>query len=201
MSGDGVERANRRVLLKMAAVVVGMFGFGYALVPLYDVFCEVTGIRFQEETGRVAEADATPGSVDTSRWVTVEFTGSTMNGLDWEFEPVTRKLRVHPGELATAVYVARNLSNQAVVGQAVPSVTPPRATSHLKKTECFCFSQQRLEAGASKEMPVRFFVDTDLPPDVRTVTLSYAFFESDQPTAERLEPASPGGASADGRTG
>jgi cytochrome c oxidase assembly protein subunit 11 len=201
VNSDGVQRANRRLLVKMVVVVAAMFGFGYALVPLYNVFCDITGIRFQEETGRVAETDVKPDGVDSSRWVTVEFTGNTMNGLDWEFKPVTRKMRVHPGELATAVYFARNLSEQAIVGQAVPSVTPSEATSHLKKTECFCFSQQRLEAGESKQMPVRFFVDANLPRDVRTITLSYAFFEAKQSAAIGADALPQTKTASDGRSG
>lgn len=153
-----------------------MFGFGYALVPLYDVLCQITGIG--GKTGTVAAAEARAQAVDTTRWITVEFTGNTAAGLPWEFGPEVKKLRVHPGEIAEAQFFARNISGARTVGQAVPSVTPARAARYFKKTECFCFSHQALEADETRQMPVRFVVETDLPEDIRTITLSYAFYDS-----------------------
>jgi cytochrome c oxidase assembly protein subunit 11 len=187
MSSRKAGHANRRVSLKLAGVALGMFVFGYALVPLYDVICTVTGLN--GKTGR-AEAKVS-GTVDESRWVTVEFTGNTMSGLPWEFRSQQKTLRVHPGEIAVATYVARNTATEAITGQAVPSLAPNKAAAYFKKIECFCFSQQHLKAGESKTMPVRFVVSTDLPKDVSTVTLSYAFFNADQVSAKKYGGSAP----------
>jgi cytochrome c oxidase assembly protein subunit 11 len=179
--GRRTELTNRRTGLKLTAVALGMFVFGYALVPLYDVLCEVTGLN--GKPGRVEAMVG--GKVDESRWVTVEFTGNSMNGLPWEFRSLQKTLRVHPGEVAVAYYEARNTASESITGQAVPSVAPNRAAAHFKKIECFCFSQQQLKAGEYKKMPVQFVVSTDLPKEVGTVTLSYAFFNADQVSAKK----------------
>jgi cytochrome c oxidase assembly protein subunit 11 len=152
------KQSNRRTGLKLMGVALGMFVFGYALVPLYDVLCDATGLN--GKTGRV-EAVAT-GKVDATRWVTVEFTGNSMSGLPWEFGPQKKTVRVHPGEVTVAYYEARNTANETITGQAVPSVAPGTAAAHFKKIECFCFSQQQLEAGEQKLMPIRFVVSADL---------------------------------------
>ena len=175
--------ANRRTLLKLGGVALAMFGFGYALVPLYNVFCDITGIRLNDN-GRVSAAQAA-APVDTQRWITVEFTGNAMAGLPWGFRAVTHKLRLHPGQTAVATYYAANRSAETIVGQAVPSISPPRASRYFKKTECFCFSQQKLAAGQAREMVVRFSVDPKLPKEVKTITLSYAFFNTDKLSASR----------------
>lgn len=174
-------RANRRTGLKLAAVAAGMFTFGYALVPMYNVLCQVTGLN--GKTGR-AEEPVKPAA-DDARWVTVEFTGQTMAGLPWEFRPLQASLRVHPGEVAVAYYEARNPTGERITAQAVPSVSPGPAATHFKKIECFCFTQQTLKPGEDRKMPVRFVVDTKLPADVHTVTLSYAFFNTDKASAAR----------------
>ncbi len=170
--------ANRRVIMRLVVVVFAMFGFGFALVPLYDVFCQVTGLN--GKTGVTDDRNARVGGVDESRWVTVEFTGNATGGLPWEFRPAVAKMRVHPGQIADATYYARNTASRAMVGRAIPSVAPGRAAAHFKKTECFCFTEQVLDAGEFKEMPVRFVVDTDLPEEVHTITLSYAFFNAEK---------------------
>lgn len=175
------QRDIRRTGLKLAAVALGMFAFGYALVPLYNVICDVTGLN--GKTGRV-EAP-TENAADVSRWVTVEFTGNSMSGLPWEFRPQQKTLRVHPGQTAVAYYEARNTTGEAITGQAVPSVAPNKAAAHFKKIECFCFSRQTLAAQETRQMPVRFVVDTNLPRDVHTVSLSYAFFNADQASARK----------------
>jgi cytochrome c oxidase assembly protein subunit 11 len=181
------DQTNRRTGLKLMGVAVGMFAFGYALVPLYDVLCEVTGLN--GKTGR-AEAKVS-SAVDESRWITVEFTGNSMSGLPWEFRPLQKTARVHPGEVAVVYYEARNTASEAITGQAVPSVAPNKAAQYFKKIECFCFSQQQLKAGEYKKMPVRFVVSTDLPKDVGTVTLSYAFFNADQVSAKKYGGSAP----------
>ncbi len=172
-------RQNRRTSWRLAAVAAGMFAFGYALVPLYDVICEVTGLN--GKTGRV-EATAR-AVVDESRWVTVEFTGQSMSGLPWDFQPLQKTMRVHPGQLSVAHYLARNTADEAITGQAVPSVAPSKAAANFRKVECFCFTQQTLKAGESKRMPVQFVVSPALPKEVTTVTLSYAFFNVDRVSA------------------
>ncbi len=156
-------------------LTLAMFGFGFALVPLYDVFCEITGLN--GKTGRV-EAAALDGMADLSREVTVEFV-TTVNGtLQWEFTPEVKRMTVHPGQLYEAHFTARNLSSAPTVGQAVPSVAPNTAALYFNKTECFCFTRQSFAAGESRRMPVRFVVERDLPAQVRTITLSYTFFDA-----------------------
>ncbi len=168
------KRANRRAAGKLGVVVLAMFGFGFALVPLYNVFCEITGLN--GKTG-VVQASALDGAVDESRLVTVEFTGSVNSSLPWEFAPLSNKMKVHPGKVYEAAFIARNLGSVAKVGQAVPSVAPSAASKYFDKTECFCFTEQRFESGEQRELPLRFVVDKNLPADIKTVTLSYTFFE------------------------
>jgi len=169
------RRRNRRTAGRLAVLTLAMFGFGFALVPLYDVFCEITGLN--GKTGRV-EAAALDGRADQSREVTVEFITSVNGALALEFAPEVRSMKVHPGGLYEATFIARNPGPAPLVGQAVPSVAPSAAASHFNKTECFCFSRQPFDAGESKRMPVRFVVDRDLPAAVRTITLSYTFFDA-----------------------
>ncbi|MGQ0658491.1 MAG: cytochrome c oxidase assembly protein [Chromatiales bacterium] len=168
--GQGTRRTVRRLLF----ATVAMFGFGYALVPLYDVFCTITGVN--GKTGRVSAEQASAQRVDTNRLVTVQFTTATNTGLPWEFKPVVNELQVHPGEVKEVEFVARNQSNRAMTGQAVPSVAPGSAARFFKKTECFCFTRQHLAAREEKRMPVRFVVDPALPKTLGTLTLSYTFF-------------------------
>jgi cytochrome c oxidase assembly protein subunit 11 len=166
------SQANKRTMRKLFVVALAMFGFGYALVPLYNVFCEVTGINGKTTRGTLAEAN-----VDTSRWINVEFTGRTESSLSWQFRPEKYKMRIHPGQVVVANYVARNVSDGVITGRAIPSVSPGRAARHFKKIECFCFTEQTLKAGEEKEMPVQFYVDKKVPPEVDTITLSYTFFK------------------------
>ncbi|MDH5435612.1 MAG: cytochrome c oxidase assembly protein [Gammaproteobacteria bacterium] len=158
---------------KLLLVTAIMFGFGFALVPLYDVFCDVTGLN-GKTGGQVTSSEAQ--EIDKSRLITVQFLANLNENMPWEFMPVTGSIKVHPGEATIIEYVARNKSDHAIIGQAVPSVSPGQAAEHFKKTECFCFTEQKLEAGEEKLMPVNFTVDTDLPANVNEVTLSYTFF-------------------------
>lgn len=176
---DTQNKANRRVLLTSLAVAVGMTGFAYALVPLYDIFCEITGLN--GKTGRLQVEQALTSRKDTSRWVTVQFDASLNANSPWDFHPKVKSMRVHPGEIAQASYIARNLSGRAIVGQAVPSVAPSAAGRYFNKTECFCFTEQKFEAGQELDMPLRFVVDPNLPEDVHTITLSYTFFDTKRP--------------------
>lgn len=169
------EHCNRRTALRLSMLVLAMFGFGFALVPLYNVFCDLTGLN--GKTGRIQESAIAP-TAQTSRLITVEFMTMVNSRLPWEFKPVVQRMQVHPGKLYTADFFARNLSDQATVGQAVPSISPGIAARYFNKTECFCFSQQGFEAGEQRQMPVRFVVDPGLPPEIRTLTLSYTFFDT-----------------------
>jgi cytochrome c oxidase assembly protein subunit 11 len=170
------QTANTRLIAKLSSLVVGMFAFGFALVPLYDVFCDLTGLN--GKTGPIVEAAAIAGQqVDRSRTVTVEFVATLNQSMDWEFRPTEGELQIHPGKLYTTNFYARNKAQQSMVGQAVPSVAPGLAAVHFKKTECFCFQRQLFKAGEARKMPVSFLVDTDLPPGVETITLSYTFFD------------------------
>lgn len=176
MRAQDVQKANRRVFRNLLLVTVAMFGFGFALVPLYDVFCKVTGLN--GKTGRIPAAEAQSRPVDKDRLVTVEFVATTNEDLPWEFAPLVHRLKVHPGEINQVTYFVRNRADEAIVGQAVPSLAPGVAAKYLNKTECFCFTQQTLQPYEVREMPVRFVVDRDLPREISTLTLSYTFFDA-----------------------
>lgn len=163
-----------RIEHKLAILTIAMFGFGYLLVPFYNVFCEVAGIN--GKTGTIAREEAEKLSVDENRMVTVEFDTNINGSLPWSFRSEQHELRVHPGEITDAMFVVENHSDKTVVGQAIPSVAPQLASLYFKKTECFCFSQQTLAPRERKEMLVRFVVNSDLPEDISTMTLSYTFF-------------------------
>lgn len=158
---------------KLLAVVFGMFCFGFALVPLYDVICDVTGLN-GKTGGRYEVTNVL--EVDESRWITVQFTTSNNADMPWAFAPSDVVLKVRPGEMNETYFVAQNPTDQRMVAQAVPSVAPFYAAEYLHKTECFCFNQQVLEPGESIEMPLRFFVDGDIPERVSKLTLSYTLF-------------------------
>jgi cytochrome c oxidase assembly protein subunit 11 len=166
------ERDNRRMLTRLSIIAVGMFGFGFAMVPFYNAFCEAVGAN------SLVERDAAPTNtqVDTSRMVTIEFDANVRN-VPWRFRPVVAHLEVHPGQLAQAEYEVTNTRGTAVTGQAIASFGPELAGRYFKKLECFCFSQQTLVAGETRRMPVTFLVDPSLPAGVNTITLSYTFFE------------------------
>jgi cytochrome c oxidase assembly protein subunit 11 len=174
MESADLSAANKRIVKRLAVVVLAMFGFGFALVPLYDVFCDITGIN--GKTGRIAAEEALGQTIDESRLVTVEFMASVNTELPWEFRPLVRKVRVHPGEVTEVKYFASNKTGDSVAGQAIPSVAPGVAAKYFNKTECFCFTRQTLGPNEGKEMPLRFVVDPELPEEVRTVSLSYTFY-------------------------
>ena len=164
--------------LKLAMIPVLMFGFGFALVPLYDVFCDITGLN--GKTGRIAAAEVDSTAIDTSRTIEVSFLANTSNGLPWSFEPLVSTMKVHPGQVYEAVYRVRSSSGEKTLGQAIPSVSPGLAAQHFNKTECFCFSQQALEGYETRDMPLRFIVGNDIPEKINAITLSYTFFSQDQ---------------------
>ncbi|MEM9531045.1 MAG: cytochrome c oxidase assembly protein [Pseudomonadota bacterium] len=170
----------KKLIGGLGVLALAMFGFGFAMVPLYNVFCEVLGIRLEDGNGRITEAQAAPTQV-TDRWVTVHFDSSIESGLPWSFAPDQKFMKVRVGELSEAYYTARNLAKTAVSGHAVPAVAPAEASIHFAKTECFCFTRQQLAAGEDREMPVRFMLDPALPEDIKVVTLSYRFYLMDDP--------------------
>ena len=174
------SRARSFGVLKMAGVSLAAFGFAFSLVPLYRIACEkVFGVRLEQGP---ATATAT-AVVPKARWVTVQFDGGVNSKLPWQFAPEQQSMRVQVGRQYEALYFARNTSDRGIVGSAVPSVAPARASAYFNKTECFCFTAQTLAAGESRDMPVRFIVDPALPHGVKTVTLSYTFYKNDALTA------------------
>lgn len=176
---DPRHGGNVRLAWRLVAVSVLFVAFGFALVPLYDVICRITGLN-----GRT-NAQAAPlvanTQVDSSRWVTVEFLSHSMPGVPVALRPAQFSLKVHPGEVVHTTYLVKNLSDRVFVGQAVPSVTPAVAAPHFQKVECFCFNQQTLQPGEEREMPLVFVLQPDMRSDLGTVTLSYTFFEAPKP--------------------
>lgn len=166
--------ANNKMVIKLVVIVFGMFGFGFALVPLYDVFCDVTGINGKtDNTAAVYESI----EIDESREITVEFITRTNTGMPWEFRAQTSRMKVHPGELNTVSFYVRNPASSNMMAQAIPSVSPGMAALYLNKTECFCFNQQPLNAGAEAYMPMQFYVDPQLPEDISYFTVQYTLFD------------------------
>ncbi len=163
-----------RTVKKLGLFAIAMFGFGYVLVPIYDVLCDITGLN--GKTGEISQSEAETKRVDVDRLVTVEFDTNVNPALPWKFKAAEYKMKVHPGEIAEAVFIVENESDRSVIGQAVPSVAPAQASLYFNKTECFCFTKQILEPGERKEIIVRFVVDTELPKKISTMTLSYTFF-------------------------
>jgi len=168
-----MDLKNKRLVSKLLWLVLGSLLFAFALVPLYDVLCTLTGLNGKTNDSTAVLSTA---KVDNSRWVNVQFVTSVMPGLGWNFYPKQPSIKLHPGQIETVIFVAKNTTNEVVVGRAVPSVTPGIAAANLKKIECFCFVRQSLQPGEEKEMPLRFFVSPELPVDVSDMTLSYAFF-------------------------
>lgn len=168
------NKASRSLIIKLFMVPIVMFGFGYMMVPLYNVFCDVTGLN--GKTGAISTANASQLVADTERSIKVEFLSNVNeNGL-WQFKPKQTSMLVHPGKPYTTTYTATNERNKAVVSQSIPSVAPSKAAAHFNKTECFCFTEQRFQANETRNMPVTFVVDNNVPEDVDTITLSYTLF-------------------------
>jgi cytochrome c oxidase assembly protein subunit 11 len=189
MSDSQHRGSAKRTALIMVGVVVGMFGFGYATVPLYNALCAAIGLNGKVSTKAVNENLV--AGVDKSRLVKVQFVTTVNGGHDWEFRAEQVEVEVHPGEFSTVLFHAKNTENHDIVAQAVPNVAPTTAAKHLRKSECFCFNNQPFKAGESKEMPVRFVIDPELPADVDTVTLSYTFFDVTQTAAHEAATTSP----------
>ena len=178
----GLRHANLLMLRKLAVVALGMFAFGYALVPLYLAICEATGINIlalgEKElpgSGNARMVSPQNSQIDTSRTITVEFDANARG--PWHFKPMQNSVQVHPGEMATVMYEFQNVQDRTMSAQAIPSYAPHQAAAHFNKVECFCFNQYTLAPGEKKQWPVVFVVDKKLSKDVTTITLSYTFFE------------------------
>ncbi len=190
-----VHKENWKMVGKLGVITLGMFAFGYALVPIYRAICEVTGINILalgEQRNNLAAGKAENTQVDTSRTITVEFDVNVRG--PWHFKPEKRSVQVHPGQLTTVLYEFQNIQNRTMAAQAIPSYAPRQATAHFNKLECFCFNQYTLAPGEKKEWPVAFVIDPKLPKDVTTITLSYTFFEvgSGTPAAPTAALGQPG---------
>lgn len=178
---NALRRDNLRMVGKLAVITVMMFGFGYALVPLYKHICQALGINVlsvaEQRSAGLAGGQAMPANtqVDRSRSITIEFDANARG--PWDFKPAVNSVQVHPGEMATVMYEFRNQQNRVMAAQAIPSYAPHQAAAHFNKLECFCFNEYTLQPGESKQWPVVFYVDPKLPKDVTTITLSYTFFE------------------------
>lgn len=168
------KRDTKSTTWKLFLIPVAMFGFGYLMVPLYDVFCDVTGLN--GKTGAISAAEASRQARAEDRLIKVEFISSVNQSGAWEFKPDQFTMMVHPGQVYQASYTASNLLDQPAVSQSIPSVAPSKAAQHFNKTECFCFTEQNFEAKETRSMPVTFIIDPYLPDDVDTVTLSYTLF-------------------------
>jgi cytochrome c oxidase assembly protein subunit 11 len=191
---------NAKMLGKLAVVTAGMFGFGYAMIPLYKQMCEITGINVlavgERDVPGGPSAAAGNTQVDTSRTITVEFDANAHG--PWIFKPAVHSVRVHPGELTTVMYEFQNVQNRRMSAQAIPSYAPRNAANHFNKVECFCFRQYTLDPGEKKQWPVVFVIDPKLSKDVKTITLSYTFFEvgAPMPPAQQDAALAPGARNA-----
>lgn len=170
-----IEKASTRQLVKrLSLVTLGMFFFGFALVPIYDLICDVTGLN--GKTNSEAYVPVT-NLIDTSREVTVQFVATNNDGMPWEFRPSAFEMKVNPGQQIQTTFYAKNPLGDMMIAQAIPSIAPSRAAAYFHKTECFCFNQQTLAGGEAIDMPLSFIVDRDIPGSVKTITLSYTLFD------------------------
>jgi cytochrome c oxidase assembly protein subunit 11 len=168
------KKLNASTLGKLVVMAVMMFGFGYALIPAYKQICELTGVNLLTPKDVTVERPTNP-QVDKSRTINIEFDANAQG--PWRFRPTVSSMQVHPGEMAQVMYEVVNTQSRSIDAQAIPSYAPQQASAHFKKVECFCFQQQTLKANEAKQMPVLFYIDPALPRDVKTITLSYTFFE------------------------
>ena len=175
---------NTRTFTKLVVMTLGMFGFGFAMVPFYYKICEVTGLNSGDEQVLVKNSQ-----MDTARWVNIELDANTNQNLAWQFRPLQRTLKVHPGQLVQVEYEVTNTGTTTIVGQAVPSYGPARAGQYFKKIECFCFRPQTLAAGEKRRMPVMFVLDPAIEKELNTITLSYTFFNLDEKQVKTLRPS------------
>jgi cytochrome c oxidase assembly protein subunit 11 len=171
---SGVKKLNGTMLGKLLVIALVMFGFGYALVPIYKQICELTGVNILTPKD-ISVQEIANSQIDLSREVTIEFDANTQG--PWRFRPTVSSMKVHPGEMTQVMYEVVNKQSYKMDAQAIPSYAPQQAAQYFKKMDCFCFKQQTLAANEARQMPVVFFIDPKLPKDVKTITLSYTFFE------------------------
>jgi cytochrome c oxidase assembly protein subunit 11 len=171
------DKENKNVTLRLVVLAVGMFGFAFALVPLYNVICDLTGLNGRTVTQVALLQEITPVAPAQERQVRIEFLAKSARGMPWEFRPLQNEMTVQIGEMSHTTFYVRNRGHETVTGQAVPSVAPGQAALYLKKIECFCFEQQELAAAGEMEMGVSFYVDAELPADISQLTLSYTMFK------------------------
>lgn len=183
-SAGRVPLDHSKTVSKILLLVAGMFCFAFALVPLYDVFCKVTGINGKTNT---EAAIYTAVDIDETRTITVDFITRTNSGMPWEFSAQTRKIDVHPGQMNEVAFYVRNPTSRDIIAQAVPSVTPGTAALYLNKTECFCFQHQPLKAGEEALMPMVFYIDPQLPEDITFFTLQYTLYDITETAKEAVE--------------
>lgn len=164
----------KKLVNKLLIIVIGMFGFGFAMVPLYDVFCDITGLNGKTAT---EAAQVNESGIDATREIKVQFISHAAKDMPWQFRPEVAEITVQPGETKIVKFYAKNESAVKMVGQSVPSVAPGRAANYFKKVECFCFEQQTLEGQEETWMPLQFYIDADIPSDVTTLTLSYTLYD------------------------
>jgi len=180
---DNLEQKNTKLVRKLVFIVLGMFGFGYALVPIYDVFCDITGLNGKPASEAIGDEIF---EADLSREITIEFITSLPKSTPtMEFQAETNKMKIHPGKYYTVNFYAKNKTDKKMIARAVPSVTPGLAAEYLKKTECFCFTEQTFEPNESKLMPVRFVIDPELPARYKTITLAYTFFDNTEKSVKK----------------
>ena len=170
------EKIHTKLVVTLALIVLAMFAFGFALVPIYNSLCKALGLNGKTNPEAIAY-DVTKAKIAKDREVLVEFVATNNSGVPWAFYPKIQKLKIHPGEIAKLAFYAENKTGHRMIVQAIPSVTPGLAAKYLKKTECFCFTQQTLNGHEAMDMPLLFHLDTDLPANIRTVTLSYTLFD------------------------
>ncbi len=168
------RKSNKKLVTWLSVAVIGMFGFGFALVPLYDIMCEALGIN--GKTNTVSVVQPVGMRADISRTIRVEFMAHINPDMPWTFKPETIYLDVHPGEVIQTAYLAKNNASQSLIGQAVPSVSPGTGAAYFNKIECFCFNHQPLDANGEAEMPLIFYIEPDIPESIHTLTLSYTLY-------------------------
>jgi len=177
-----LQKAHRTLTWKLLAIALGSFGFGFALVPLYNVICGVTGVGDQSALLRKVKAIE---NVDPTRTITIEFLGNVASAGEWDFRPVARTIDVHPGKLYSAAFFAHNLTGRDTIAQAVPNIAPSKVAPYFHKTECFCFSPQHFTVNEQRDMPVRFIIDPAIPKYVDRITLAYTFYDESSRVSSR----------------
>lgn len=172
------QNSNKKIITWLIGAVLLMFGFGFAMVPLYNTFCKITGIN-GKTAGRYKVDYAL--EVDTSRTIKIQFISHLNQGMPWEFKPMVKSVTVHPGEIKQVSFYVKNLSNKPIIGRAIPSISPGIVASHMHKTECFCFNEQLLKPGESKLLPLMFFIGKEFPKEYGEMTLAYTLFDTKKP--------------------